>query len=141
MPISSDRRVSPKYAVNNESVSFADGMPYLVIGQASLDELNTRLEIPVPMDRFRPNLVFTGGKAFEEDDWDKVKIGNSLFKVTKPCARCVMTTVDQNTGKKSKEPLKTLSTYRNVNGKVMFGQNMLLLEGEKISVGDLVTPK
>jgi uncharacterized protein len=127
--------------VNNESVSFADGMPYLVIGQASLDELNTRLEIPVPMDRFRPNLVFTGGKAFEEDDWDKVKIGDAVFKITKPCARCVMTTVDQTTGKKNKEPLKTLSTYRNVKGKVMFGQNMLLLEGEKIRVGDLVTPK
>lgn len=136
MPISSERKVSPKYAVKNESVSFADGMPYLVIGQASLDELNSRLELPVPMDRFRPNLVFSGGKAFEEDIWEKVKIGESTFKITKPCARCVMTTVDQSTGKKSKEPLKTLSNYRTVNGKVFFGQNMSLLEGITVKVGD-----
>ena len=141
MPDSTLRKLPTKYAVNDESVSFADGMPYLVIGQASLDDLNSKLELPVPMDRFRPNLVFSGGKAFEEDKWEKVKIGESLFKITKPCARCVMTTVDQTTGKKSKEPLKTLSNYRNVNGKVMFGQNMLLLEGEKIRVGELLTPK
>ena len=134
MPISSERKVSPKYAVNNESVSFADGMPYLLIGQASLDDLNSKLVDPVPMDRFRPNLVFSGGKAFEEDDWDKVQIGEAIFKITKPCARCVMTTVDQSTGTKGKEPLKTLSTYRLMDGKVMFGQNMLLLEGKKITV-------
>jgi uncharacterized protein YcbX len=139
MPDSTERKLPAKYAVNNESVSFADGMPYLVIGQSSLDELNSRLEIPVPMDRFRPNFVFSGGNAFEEDEWDKVKIGNSLFKITKPCARCVMTTIDQTSGKKSKEPLKTLSAYRNVNGKVMFGQNMLLLEGGKIRIGDELT--
>jgi uncharacterized protein len=136
MPDSTKRKLPAKYAVNNESVSFADGMPYLVIGQASLDELNSRLEIPVPMDRFRPNLVFTGGASFEEDEWDKVKIGDAVFKITKPCARCVMTTVDQTTGMKNKEPLKTLSAYRNFGGKVLFGQNMSLLEGDKISVGD-----
>jgi len=140
MPISTERKVSSKYAVNNESVSFADGMPFLLIGQTSLDELNSRLEFPVLMDRFRPNLVFSKGGAFEEDGWDKVKIGDSLFKITKPCARCVMTTVDQTTGKKGKEPLKTLSAYRNVNGKVLFGQNMSLLEGDSIKVGDKLTP-
>lgn len=140
MPETTYRRLKPKYAVNGESVSFADGMPYLVIGQSSLDDLNGKLSNPVPMDRFRPNLVFKGGVAFEEDSWDKVQIGEALFKVTKPCARCVMTTVDQQSGETSKEPLRTLATYRTVNNNVMFGQNMLLLEGEKISVGDIVTP-
>jgi uncharacterized protein YcbX len=93
------------------------------------------------MDRFRPNLVFSGGKAFEEDEWDKVKIGKSLFKITKPCARCVMTTIDQKTGIKGKEPLQTLAKYRTISNKVMFGQNMSLLEGLTISVGDIVSPE
>lgn len=140
MPLTTYRKLKPKYAVNGESVSFADGMPYLVIGQSSLDDLNSKLDQPVPMDRFRPNLVFRGGPAFEEDSWDKVRIGGAVFKITKPCARCVMTTVDQQTGEKGKEPLRTLATYRTVNNNVMFGQNMLLLEGEKISVGDAVIP-
>lgn len=138
MPPSTKRNLKPKYAVNNESVSFADGMPYLLIGQASLDDLNSRLDIPVPMDRFRPNLVFNDGKPFQEDEWDIISIGEARFKVTKPCARCVVTTVDQQTGHKSKEPLATLSTYRNVRGKVMFGQNMLLLEGAEVRVGDSI---
>lgn len=141
MPESTQRKLNPKYAVNNESVSFADGMPYLLIGQSSLDDLNTKLQNPVPMDRFRPNLVFSGGKAFEEDEWNKVKIGKSLFKITKPCARCVMTTIDQKTGIKGKEPLKTLAKYRTISNKVMFGQNMSLLEGLTIRIGDTVSPQ
>lgn len=141
MPASTQRKMNHKYAVNNESVSFADGMPYLLIGQASLDDLNAKLQNPVPMDRFRPNLVFSGGRAFEEDGWDKIKIGKSLFKITKPCARCVMTTIDQETGIKGKEPLKTLAKYRTVSNKVMFGQNMSLFEGLTIKVGDPVSPE
>jgi uncharacterized protein len=138
MPESTQRKIKPKYAVVGESVSFADGMPYLLIGQSSLDDLNERLEVPVGMDRFRPNLVFSGGKAFEEDHWQNLQIGQAKFKITKPCARCVMTTVDQQTAEKGKEPLKTLATYRTVNSNVMFGQNMLLLEGDTISVGDRI---
>ncbi|MCH7398787.1 MOSC domain-containing protein [Belliella sp. DSM 107340] len=138
MPESTKRKLKEKYAVNGESVSFADGMPYLLIGQSSLDDLNEKLEDPVPMDRFRPNLVFEGGEAFEEDKWDQIQVGTALFKITKPCARCVMVTVDQENANKSKEPLKTLASYRTVDGKVMFGQNMLLLKGEKIAVGDEV---
>jgi uncharacterized protein len=139
MPISTERKVSSKYAAKNESVSFADGMPYLLIGQSSLDDLNSRLDQPVPMDRFRPNFVFAGGKAFEEDEWDQVKMGEAIFKITKPCARCVMTTVNQSTGDKGKEPLKTLSAYRNIGGKVLFGQNMSLLEGKEVKVGDHIS--
>ncbi|MFD2200314.1 MOSC domain-containing protein [Shivajiella indica] len=136
MPQSTQRKIKPKYAVKGESVSFADGMPYLLIGQSSLDDLNKRLEEPVGMDRFRPNLVFAGGNPFEEDHWQKIQIGHAKFKITKPCARCVMTTVNQQTAEKSKEPLKTLATYRTFSNNVMFGQNILLLEGELVRVGD-----
>jgi uncharacterized protein len=140
MPETTERKIAPKYAVNNESVGFADAMPYLLIGQASLDDLNGRLENPVPMDRFRPNLVFAGAKPFEEDNWDKVQVGDALFKITKPCARCVLTTVNQETAEKGKEPLKTLAAYRTFDHKVMFGQNMLLLKGTKVRVGDKMVP-
>lgn len=138
MPPSTVRKIDAKYAINSESVGFADAMPYLLIGQSALDNLNGKLDEPVPMDRFRPNLVFSGGVPFLDDAWDRVKIGEALFKITKPCARCVMTTVDQVTGKKGKEPLRTLSTFRTVGSKVFFGQNMLLLEGSEVSVGDRV---
>lgn len=136
LPESTHRKVDPRYAVNSESVSFADGMPYLLIGQASLDELNSRLESPVPMNRFRPNLVFSGGVPFMEDTLRKIKIGDLDFQIVKPCARCVLTTVDQETGEKGKEPLKTLSSYRTLNGKVYFGQNMVVLQSGKIKIGD-----
>ncbi len=140
MPSATRRLLKPKYQVNNESVSFADAMPYLLISQASLDDLNSRLDRPVPMERFRPNFVIGGGIAFQEDEWNEIAIGSARFKITKPCARCVVTTIDQESGQKSKEPLKTLSTYRNINGKVNFGQNMLLLEGNNICVDDPVLP-
>ena len=140
MPNSTQRKLKPKYAVNGASVSFADGMPYLIIGQSSLIDLNSKLETPVPMDRFRPNFVFDGGKEFIEDSWKEIQIGDAVFKITKPCARCVMTTVDQDDASKSKEPLRTLASYRTVNGNVMFGQNMLLLSGEKVKIGDQIVP-
>lgn len=140
MPESSKRAVDPRYAVNEESVSFADGMPYLFIGQSSLDDLNSRLENPVPMDRFRPNLVFSGGEPFLEDQLRKVQIGGVTFQLIKPCARCVMTTVDQKTGEKGKEPLKTLSSYRTVNNKVMFGQNAVALNLGSVNIGDELIP-
>lgn len=136
MPEHSNRQIDKKYAVNNETVSFADAMPYLLIGQGSLDELNSRLDNPVPMERFRPNLVFSGGAAFQEDQWSQIQIGDCSFKVTKPCARCVLTTVDQNTGIKGKEPLKTLSAYRRKNSKVLFGQNLISLKNGTVKVGD-----
>lgn len=136
MPLSTERKVDPKYAVNRESVSFADGMPYLLIGQKSLANLNSRMEVPVPMNRFRPNVVFSGGEAFAEDSWGKIQIGELDFQVVKPCARCVMTTVDQETSIKATEPLKTLATYRKVGNKVLFGQNMVALTRGVIKVGD-----
>lgn len=138
MPSTTRRQLQPKYQVNKESVSFADAMPYLLISQASLDDLNSRLDEPVPMERFRPNIVVAGGTPFQEDEWDEISIGSARFKITKPCARCVVTTIDQQSGQKAKEPLKTLASYRKENGDVNFGQNMILLEGMKIQVDDTV---
>jgi uncharacterized protein YcbX len=135
---STQRKVSPKYAVNDESVSFADGMPYLILGQESLDDLNSRLEKPVPMDRFRPNIVFSGGQPYVEDSWKKIRIGAVRFQVVKPCARCVLTTIDQETGLQGKEPLKTLAGYRTLGNKVYFAQNMVALETGTIRIGDQI---
>lgn len=136
MPKSGPRKVSSKYAVNEESVSFADGMPYLILGQESLNQLNSKLAVSVSMDRFRPNIVFSGGEGFAEDVWRNIKIGKVDFCVVKPCARCVMITIDPDTGASGKEPLKTLASFRTQNNKVYFGQNALALQEGQISVGD-----
>jgi uncharacterized protein YcbX len=136
MPESSQRKMDPRYAVQGESVSFADGMPYVIIGQASLDELNGRLSDPVGMDRFRPNLVFSGGEAYAEDQFKQLQIGEVEFQVVKPCARCVMINVDQEKGTKGKEPLATLATYRSQGSKVYFGQNAVALAPGMVRVGD-----
>ena len=136
------RRVNPFYAVRKfrDTVSFADGYPFLLIGKASLEDLNSRLEIPLPMNRFRPNLVVSGSDAFAEDTWKKIRIGETIFHVVKPCERCVITTVDQTRGEKDgKEPLKTLTTYRKQNGAVVFGQNLIAEKaGDVIKIGDKV---
>ena len=133
------RHVDNMYAKNNEIVSFADGYPFLIIGEESLKLLNSKLEKEIPMHRFRPNLVFTGGEPHDEDKWSKIKIGQNIFYVAKPCARCVVTTIDQSTAAKNKEPLKTLSTYRLEDNKVLFGQNLLQEKsGGVISVGDKI---
>lgn len=120
------------------SVGFADSHPFLLISQASLDELNSRLEAPVPMNRFRPNIVVAGCDAFAEDSWNKIRIGGITFGVTKPCARCVMVTIDQSSAALSKEPLKTLAEYRTVGKKVMFGQNVVHYDKGFVAVGDAV---
>jgi uncharacterized protein YcbX len=138
MPETSHRKLDPRYAVQEESVSFADGMPYVLIGQASLDELNGRLADPVGMDRFRPNLVFSGGDAYAEDQFKRLQIGEVEFQVVKPCARCMMITVDQEKGTKGKEPLATLATYRTQGSKVYFGQNAVALTQGIVRVGDSI---
>lgn len=135
MPEQVRRIVDPEYAVQQEIVSFADGYPCLIIGQASLDQLNEKLETPVLMDRFRPNFVFTGGEPHAEDAFESFEIGNISFSAVKPCARCVLITVNQQTAVKSAEPLKTLSGYRNLNNKIMFGQNLLHKGSGIIKVG------
>ncbi len=142
MPETTQRKVNPFYAVRRfeDTVSFADGYPFLLIGEASLADLNSRLDEPVPMNRFRPNFVVTGSDPFEEDTWKRIRIGATEFHVVKPCARCVITTVDQAAGKKNgTEPLKTLAAYRNRRGKVLFGQNLIAeTAGGTVRVGDKV---
>jgi uncharacterized protein YcbX len=117
-------------------VSFADAYPFLLIGQASLDELNSRLAQPVPMNRFRPNLVFTGGQPHEEDTWREFLIGTVPFNGVRPCGRCVVTTIDQQTAQKSAEPLRTMAPYRTQGNKVMFGQNVTGPGKGLLRVGD-----
>jgi uncharacterized protein YcbX len=136
MPQEINRYVDPRYAENQETVSFADGYPCLIIGQSSLDGLNDRLLAPVKMDRFRPNFVFTGGEPHLEDTFASFTIGSIPFTAVKPCARCVLVTIDQQTGSKSAEPLKTLAGYRTRNNKIMFGQNLLHSEMGTIRKGD-----
>ena len=125
-------------ANQNFEVSFADGYPYLLTSDASLADLNQRLALPIPMDRFRANLVVNGFEAYAEDYWKQIRIGDVEFLVVKPCARCQVTTIDQSTGKYSKEPLKTLASYRKKDGKVMFGMNLVALNGGRVSIGDPV---
>jgi len=139
-PEENPRAVDPRYKVNDEHVGLADAYPFLIIGQASLNDLNTRLHTPLPMNRFRPNFVFTGGQPYEEESWSHFTVGTNRFVGVKPCARCVLTTVNQETAEKGKEPLKTLATYRNFNNKIIFGQNVVALDHQTIAVGDTVTP-
>jgi uncharacterized protein YcbX len=136
MPDASQRKVDADYALNNELTGFSDAFPVLMIGQASLDDLNSRLTTAVPMNRFRPNIVFTGGTAFEEDTMQHFRINGIDLYAVKPCARCVVTTTDQETGIIAKEPLKTLASYRTGNNKVYFGQNILYKQEGIIRVGD-----
>lgn len=119
-------------------VGFADLYPFLVVSTASLEDLNSRLKEPVGMDRFRPNIVIDGVEPFAEDTWVHIKIGDIRFAIDKPCARCVIVTIDQKTAQKAKEPLATLATYRRENDKVMFGQNAVHDKIGSIKVGDPV---
>jgi len=125
MPDTTVRSVNPDFASPADIVSLADAFPILLISQASLDDLNSRLSQPVPMNRFRPNIVVGGSKAFEEDSWRRIRLGSLILRIVKPCSRCVTTTVDQQTGVSGKEPLATLAAYRTRNGKVYFGQNAI----------------
>ncbi len=139
MPDHSIRPVDSQYAVADNYVSFADAYPFLLISEESLADLNSRLEEAVPMNRFRPTLVVKGATAFAEDTWYQFRIGECLFYGVKPCARCVVTTIDQETAGQGKEPLKTLATYRQRGHKILFGQNVLFgREGSQIEVGDKV---
>ncbi len=138
-PEGNSRAVDPLYKVNDEHVSLADAYPFLIIGQSTLDNLNEKLEEALPMNRFRPNLVFTGGEPHEEDTWRNFTVGSNRFVGVKPCARCVLTTVNQDTTVKGVEPLKTLSTYRKQGSKVLFGQNLVAVDHTKIFVGDRIT--
>lgn len=119
------RPIDKRYTTLDEEVGFADGYPGLLISQGSLDDLNSRLDTPVPMERFRPNLVVAGCSPYSEDRWKEIRIGTMTFRVVKSCPRCVVTTVDLRTGQKGAEPLRTLAGYRAVGNRVLFGQNVI----------------
>lgn len=140
MPEESHRKVEAEYAVNEADInSFSDAYPFLLIGQSSLDDLNSRLKEALPMNRFRPNFVFTSGDAYEEESWKEFTIGKLTFFGVKPCGRCVMTTVDQEKGKTSgKDPLLTLAKYRTVGNSVLFGQNLIGSGTGLVAVGDAI---
>ena len=130
------RKVNQKYAVSTDDhTSFADGYPILLASEESLADLNARLDEPLPMNRFRPNLVVSGCEPFAEDTWSRIQIGNTEMAIVKPCARCVVTTIDKETLEKSKEPLKTLASYRAQNGEAMFGQNVIPLNEGRLKLG------
>lgn len=133
------RQVSQKYAKRvDDQVGFADGFPFLLLTEASLSNLNQRLSEALPMNRFRPNIVLSGTEPFAEDTWKKIAINGIEFDVVKPCARCVITTVNQDSGIASAEPLKTLASFRRSDGKVLFGQNLTHASEGKIEIGNTV---
>ncbi len=138
------RQVNANYAPSPAQVGFADGYPALIVSESSLDDLNQHLiergSEAVPMRRFRPNIVITDSPAFAEDTWREAQIGSMTFDVVKPCARCVLTTVDPATGTipNTAEPLATLNTYRKQDRGVMFAQNAIHRAPGMLTVGDLV---
>jgi uncharacterized protein YcbX len=139
MPDESERMVNSKYSPTSQPMSLADGFPFLLTSESSLQELNSRLDESLPMNRFRPNLVIKGFVAYEEDSWKKIRIGGIHFLVVKSCSRCVITTINQESGRSSKEPLHTLATYRKNDGQVFFGQNLIQENYGEIAVNDTVT--
>jgi len=140
------RPVDPEFARPGETVTFADGYPLLVTTVGSLDALNSLIaqgahpaEGPLPMNRFRPNVVVAGTAAWAEDGWSRIAVGEVTFRVAKMCGRCVVTTTDQFSAARGKEPLQTLGRHRRIDGKLVFGQNLVPLGPGTIRVGDPVT--
>ncbi len=136
MPDDSPRRIDPKYVSKSMNTSLSDGYPYLLVNQTSLADVSDKAGFKLKIERFRPNLVVKTQNPFEEDSWKKLAIGEINFQVVKPCARCVLTTIDPETGIPGNEPLKTLSSYRKVDNKILFGQNMIAENKGIIRVGD-----
>lgn len=124
-PESHQRKVENPYS---NQLSLADAYPILLIGQSSLDDLNNRMNAPLPMNRFRPNIVVTGSAAFAEDNWKSFSIGTAQFFGSRPSYRCIVTTTNQETGERGVEPLRTLSKYRKKDNQIFFGQNVLVMK-------------
>jgi uncharacterized protein len=139
------RPVDPEFARPGETVSFADGYPLLLTTLGSLDALNSLIahgdhpeEGPLPMSRFRPNVVVDGTEGWAEDGWRRVAIGEVTFRVAKMCGRCVVTTTDQDTAQRGREPLRTLARHRRFGDKLVFGQNLVPESGGTVRIGDPV---
>jgi uncharacterized protein YcbX len=142
MPDTTRRQVNPAFAPEGNIVGFADGYPVLVIGEASLADLNAKLGEAVPMDRFRPNIVVSSREPFVEDKWGELEIGTTGLSGAKASARCSVPTVDQLTGEPTgPEPIRTLSRYRRFGNGVYLGQNFIVRRRGTIVVNDLVVVK
>jgi uncharacterized protein len=140
MPETTLRAVNPKFGRSGDIVGFADAYPILLIGAASLADLNTRLDQPVPIDRFRPNIVVSTNKPFIEDHWGEIEIGSTLVCGTKASDRCSVPTVDQLTGERTgPEPIRTLASYRRFGEGVYLGQNLTIRRTGRIALGDVVS--
>ena len=135
-PDDDPRLVDSRHARSGDQVGFADGFAFLLISEASLEDLNGRLQNPLPMNRFRPNFVVRGCGPYAEDGWGRLRIGDVSFRVAEACPRCAITTTDQETGKRGKEPLRTLATYRKSDGEVFFGRNLIHEALDTVRVGD-----
>jgi uncharacterized protein YcbX len=134
------RCINEAYAVHpDDHTGFADGYPILLASEEGLQDLNARLDSPLPMNRFRPNLVVKGAEPFVEDTWNRIRIGDVELAVVKPCARCEVTTIDKETLERSKEPLRTLGKYRKHKLGAIFGQNVIPLNEGRIQLGMNVT--
>ncbi|WP_331446399.1 MOSC domain-containing protein [Streptomyces xanthochromogenes] len=139
----SRRTIDPQYAPDGETVSFADGFPLQIATRASLDALNSLIargdrpgEGPLPMDRFRPNVVLDGTAAWAEDGWSRISIGDASFRLAKPCGRCLITTTDQATAERGKEPLRALARHRRIGNALAFGVLVIPENTGSIRVGD-----
>lgn len=154
MPDDAGRPVNPLFDAGSDKVSFADAYPLLLANEASMADLNSRMETALPINRFRPNLVVSGAEPWAEDGWSRIKVGEAIFRVVKPSDRCVVTTIDQARGESGgKEPLKTLATFRMSKdvfpdtfeafglapNSVLFAENLIpVTTGVRITVGDTV---
>lgn len=131
-PPAPERRASARFAgVVPAPMGFADGFPVLVCNTASLEDLNTRLPAPIPMDRFRPNIVLGGFDAWAEDHIDALAIGDVRLALVKPCTRCTIPAVDQATGRPGTDPAPALKAFRfdrALRG-VTFGENAVIAAG------------
>lgn len=139
MPDETFRPVNPKYALHpSERVGFADAVPFLITTESTLEDLEKRAGMKLLMNRFRPNIVLRGASPYAEDNWQALKIGEVLFRIAKPCTRCVTTCVNQETGEKGVEPLQTLATYRKTERGIIFGQNAIHESQGTLSLNDPV---
>ncbi len=132
------RGVDEDYAPPEQLVAFADGFPLLIVGQSSLDQLNERLEQPVPMDRFRPNLVISGAAPHGEDGWRRLRVGECELEIVKPCSRCAIPSIDQATAQRDPHINRTLAAYRRRDGVIYFGMNAVIRSGSVLHRGDAV---
>ncbi len=147
MPESAERQIDKNFAQDKQYVSFADGFPLLLISQASIDDLNQKLETPVNINRFRPNIVVDGIDAFAEDSWKDFSINQIDYHMAKPCSRCIMPSINQANGiQDNVKLLSVLNKYRKFDKKIKFGVNILYKDSSKvnnqyITVGDAINLK